>query len=81
MYRERAAFGAMEEVVFGRPAAEAIVGQIDRLGAARTFPTVSGTLSRGTFGIKIAIRKTTSGIPRKIERPAAICETRLLSAS
>jgi hypothetical protein len=70
----------MEGVVFGRPAADAAVGQIDRFGAAWAFPIVS-TFSRGTCGIKNAIRKTTSGIPRKIKRPAPICETLLLSAS
>jgi maleylacetate reductase len=37
VYRGRAAFGAMEEVVFGQPAADAVVGQIDRFGAARAF--------------------------------------------
>jgi maleylacetate reductase len=38
----------MDEVVFGRPAAEAIVEQIDRLKAARAFLMVSGTLNRQT---------------------------------
>jgi hypothetical protein len=80
MFRGRAAFGAMEGVVFGRPAADAAVGQIDRFGVARAFLIV-GTLSRGTCEIKNAIRKTTPGIPRKIERPAPICETLLLPAS
>jgi hypothetical protein len=81
VYGGRAAFGAMEEVVFGRPAADAVVGQIGRFGAARAFLIVSDTLSRGTSGIKNAIRKTTSEIPRRIERPAPIRETLLLPAS
>jgi maleylacetate reductase len=38
----------MDEVVFGRPAAEAIAAQMDRLGAARAFLMVSGTLKRQT---------------------------------
>jgi maleylacetate reductase len=38
----------MDEVVFGRPAAEAIAAQMDRLGAARAFLMVSGTLNRQT---------------------------------
>jgi maleylacetate reductase len=38
----------MDEVVFGTPAAEAIVGQLDRLGAKRAFLMVSGTLNRET---------------------------------
>jgi maleylacetate reductase len=46
----------MEEVVFGYPAAEAIVAQMDRLGAARGFLMVSGTLNRQTGEIE-KIRK------------------------
>jgi maleylacetate reductase len=42
----------MEEVVFGHPAAEAIVAQMDRLGAARAFLMVSGTLNRQTGEIE-----------------------------
>src|SRR4051812_28560353 len=38
----------MEEVVFGRHAADAIVEQLDRLGAQRAFLMVSGTLHRET---------------------------------
>lgn len=44
----RVVFSAMDEVVFGRPAAEAIVAQVDRLGAKRVFLMVSGTLNRET---------------------------------
>jgi hypothetical protein len=69
----------MEDVLFGRPAVDAAVVPIGRFGAARTFWIVS-TLSRGTSEIN-AIRKTTSGIPRKIERPAPIRETFPLPAS
>jgi hypothetical protein len=71
----------MEEVVFDRPAADAAVMQIDRFGAARAFLIGSGTLGRGTSGINNAIRKTTSEIPRRIERAAPIRETLLLPAS
>jgi maleylacetate reductase len=46
----------MEEVVFGRPTAEAIAGQMDRLRAARAFLMVSGTLNRNTDEIE-KIRK------------------------
>src|SRR5712671_4319847 len=42
----------MEEVVFGYPAAEAIAAQMDRLGAARAFLMVSGTLNRNTGEIE-----------------------------
>jgi maleylacetate reductase len=42
----------MDEVVFGRPAAEAVAAQMDRLGAARAFLMVSGTLNRNTDEIE-----------------------------
>src|SRR5258705_1348237 len=42
----------MEEVVFGRPASEAVVEQMDRLGASRAFLMVSGTLNRETDEIE-----------------------------
>lgn len=48
MHKGRVVFGAMDEVVFGRPAAEAVVEQMDRLGAQRAFLMVSGTLRRET---------------------------------
>jgi len=38
----------MDEVVFGHPAAAAIVGQLDRIGASRAMLMVSGTLNRQT---------------------------------
>jgi maleylacetate reductase len=44
----RVVFGAMDEVVFGRPASEALVEQLDRLGTTRAFLMVSGTLNRQT---------------------------------
>ena len=56
MHKGRVVFGAMEEVVFGHPAAEAIVAQMDRLGASRAFLMVSGTLNRQTGEIE-KIRK------------------------
>jgi maleylacetate reductase len=48
VHQGRVVFGAMDEVVFGRPAAEVIVEQLDRLKAARAFLMVSGTLNRET---------------------------------
>jgi maleylacetate reductase len=42
----------MDEVVFGRPAAEAVNAQMDRLGARRAFLMVSGTLNRETGEIE-----------------------------
>ena len=52
MHQGRVVFGAMDEVVFGRPAAEAVVAQMDRLGASRAFLMVSGTLNRETDEIE-----------------------------
>jgi len=54
------AFGAMEEVVYGQPAAAAIVGQLDRIGASRAFLMVSGTLNRTTDEIS-RIREALGG--------------------
>jgi maleylacetate reductase len=48
VHKGRVVFGAMDEVVFGAPAAEAIVAQLDRLRAGRAFLMVSGTLNRET---------------------------------
>jgi maleylacetate reductase len=44
----RVGFGAMEAVVFGRPAAEVIAEETRRRGAERVFLMVSGTLNRTT---------------------------------
>jgi maleylacetate reductase len=44
----RVVFGHMDEVVFGKPAAEAIAGQVRRLGATRVFLMVSNSLNRNT---------------------------------
>src|ERR1017187_9926345 len=55
-HKGRVVFGAMDEVVFGTAAAEAVVGQMDRLGTSRAFLMVSGTLNRRTDEIE-KIRK------------------------
>ena len=57
MHQGRVVFGAMDEVVFGRPASEAIIEQLDRLGANRAFLMVSGTLNRETDIIESIRRK------------------------
>lgn len=44
----RVVFGQMDEVVFGKPAIEAIAGQVHRLGATRVFLMVSNSLNRNT---------------------------------
>jgi maleylacetate reductase len=52
VHQGRVVFGAMDEVVFGRPAAQAVVEQVDRLRASRAFLMVSGTLNRETDEIE-----------------------------
>jgi maleylacetate reductase len=52
VHQGRVVFGAMDEVVFGRPAAQAVVEQMDRLHASRAFLMVSGTLNRETDEIE-----------------------------
>jgi len=52
VHKGRVVFGAMDEVVSGRHATEAIVEQLDRLGARRAFLMVSGTLHRETSEIE-----------------------------
>ena len=48
MLEGKVAFGRMDEVVFGKSAAAALPGQLDRLGASRALLMVSGTLNRET---------------------------------
>jgi maleylacetate reductase len=52
VHRGRVVFGAMDEVVFGEPAAEAVVAQMNRLRKSRAFLMVSGTLRRETDEIE-----------------------------
>ena len=68
MYRRRAAFGAMEQVVFGRPATDAMDGQLDRAHADRPFPIRGGTLNREPSETDDAIRKMTPWIPRNLRK-------------
>src|SRR4051794_10102765 len=69
----------MAEVGFGRPASEAIVEQLDRLGAHRAFLMVSGTLNRQTHAIANIRRAlgprcvaTFDAMPPPTPRPAVI---------
>ena len=48
----RVAFGVMEAVAFGRPAAETVAEEARRRGAQRVFLMVSGTLNRTTDEIE-----------------------------
>jgi maleylacetate reductase len=78
----RVVFGAMDEVVFGTPAAEAIPAQLDRLQLSRAFLMVSGTLNRETDEIE-KIRKalgprcvgTFDKMPAHTPREAVIAAT------
>src|SRR3954463_10059051 len=82
VHKGRVVFGAMDEVVFGRHAPEAIVEQMDRLGANRAFLMVSGTLNRETSEIE-KIRKalgprcvaTFDAMPAHTPRAAVIAAT------
>jgi maleylacetate reductase len=88
MHKGRVVFGAMDEVVFGRPAAEAIVEQMDRLHANRAFLMVSGTLNRETDEIA-KIRNalgprcvaTFDAMPPHTPREAVIAATRQARAA
>ena len=44
----RVVFGEMDEVVFGRPAADVVAEEAWRLSAERAFLMASGTLNRTT---------------------------------
>lgn len=48
----RVVFTKMDEVVFGKPAAEAVADQARRLDASRVFLMVSGTLNRATAEVE-----------------------------
>jgi maleylacetate reductase len=52
VHKGRVVFGAMDEVVFGVAAADAVAAQMDRLRASRAFLMVSGTLNRSTDEIE-----------------------------
>ena len=52
MHQGRVVYGAIEEVVFGHPAAAAVLSQMDRIGAERAFLLVSGTHHRQTDEIQ-----------------------------
>ena len=82
MHKGRVVFGAMDEVVFGRHAAEAVVEQLDRLGAERGFLMVSGTLNRETSEIE-NIRKAMG--PRSVgtfdEMPAHTPRAAVIAAA
>jgi maleylacetate reductase len=82
VHQGRVVYGAIEEVVFGHPAAEAVVAQMDRLGTRRAFLMVSGTLNRQTdeiAKIKQALGTNCAGVfdamPAHTPREAVIAAT------
>ncbi|WP_439364904.1 iron-containing alcohol dehydrogenase [Bradyrhizobium sp. DASA03005] len=88
MHQGRVVFGAIEEVVFGHPAAEAVVAQMDRLGTSRAFLMVSGTLNRQTDEIekiKHALGPRCAGLfdamPAHTPREAVIAATNAARAA
>ena len=84
----RVTFGAMDEVVFGQPAAIALLDVVKRLGASRVFLMVSGTLLRETHEIA-RIRAGLGGyfaglfdaMPPHTPRSAVIAATKAARAS
>ncbi len=79
MHQGRVVFGAIEEVVFGHPAAGAILAQMDRIDAQRAFLMVSGTLNRQTDEIekiRLALSSRCAGVfdamPAHTQREAVI---------
>jgi maleylacetate reductase len=79
VHKGRVVFGAMDEVVFGTAAAEAVVEQMDRLRAARAFMMASRTLNRESDEID-KIRKALGPRCRRIDSPAQVREILLLAA-
>lgn len=82
MITGRVVFGAMDEVVYGQPAAAALAAQIDRIGAQRALLMVSGTLNRTTdeiAKIKDALGTRCAGVfdamPAHTPRAAVIAAT------
>lgn len=78
----RVVFGAMEEVVYGQPAADALAVQLDRIGTQRALLMVSGTLNRTTdeiAKIKDALGSRFAGMfdamPAHTPRAAVIAAT------
>jgi maleylacetate reductase len=83
VHQGRVVYGAIEEVVFGHPAADAIAAQMDRLRTRRAFLMVSGTLNRQTdeiAKIKAALGPRCAGLfdamPAHTPREAVIAATR-----
>jgi maleylacetate reductase len=88
VHKGRVVFGAMDEVVFGRPAAQAVVEQMDRLNASRAFLMVSGTLDRETDEIEKIRRAlgarcvgTFAAMPPHTPRAAVIAATEQVRAA
>src|SRR5262249_19356052 len=88
MHKGHVVFSAMDEVVFGEPAADAIVAQMDRLSASRAFLMVSGTLRRETDEInkiQAALGQRCAGIfdamPQHTPREAVIAASEAARAA
>jgi hypothetical protein len=85
VHKRRADSGAKDEIGFGRPAADAVAGQMDRLN--HVFATANDTLSRNTDEIDndgvtgLAMSKPrVPRNPRRIDNPAQLREILLLAA-
>ncbi len=70
MQSGRVAFGRMEAVTFGMPAAEAIAAEVSRTDAERVFLMVSGTLNRETEEIAKLRRALGNKVAGEFDRMA-----------
>jgi maleylacetate reductase len=85
VHKGRVVFGAMDEVVFGHPAAQAIIAQIRRLGTSRAFLMVSGTLKAAPEHFDDIARQAMATPwvprnPRRVDGPAEVIEILQLAA-
>ena len=70
MQSGRVAFGRMEAVTFGQPAAEAVADEVSRTDAERVFLMVSGTLNRETDEIAKLRRALGNKVAGEFDRMA-----------
>jgi maleylacetate reductase len=88
MQSGRVVFGGMEQVIFGKPAAEAIAEETARLGATRAMLMVSGTMNKSTDEIEKVRRAlgnrhaaTFDAMPAHTPRKAVIAASEMARAA
>jgi hypothetical protein len=75
VYSGRVVFGAMDEVAFRQPAAEAVAGQMDRLHLSDASLMVSGRIAEQATATPWVPRNA-----RKIDHPDQVREILVLAA-